>query len=458
LTPPLSKITDQCQDEAGMNTKSQESKKRWDFALSHLWRSPWINWVGFRYLKSKKSSGFLSFITTLSVLGVGIGVAATIVVLSVMDGFEGELKKRLMSTELHLLITPTPETPGFEQGRVPSGSLWKSDSARELLLTDSRVDRVWPVLSTEAIMRAGERVTGTSLKGVTAERWQRVQSTLTETAEPHLLVERDGPDSVEHPHIYIGQELAYVMGLIPGDRVTMISPSEMEGPMASVPRMMRFVIAGVYSSGIPEQELHTVYARDTTVQSFLRKRDVLTEWEIVVTDFMQAPDVAKELRFYLPEFRVQDWIQLNETLFVSLRLERLAMFVVLIFTVIVASFNIVTTLSLMVLEKKADISILKAMGARNGQVSAIFIAEGLFIGLVGILGGLGLAFLVSSLLDRYQFISLPEIYYDQTLPVTFDPFYYGGVAAFAFFIVVLACWYPSRRAAKTDPLQGIRLG
>ena len=188
----------------------------------------------------------------------------------------------------------------------------------------------------------------------------------------------------------MGQELAYEMGLIPGDQVTLISPTETEGPLDSVPRLKKYFIEGVYHSGLPDQELHTVFAADSAVRSFLRRADVMSEWEIAVKDFDQAPALASKIRELAPQFRVQDWAQLNSHLFASLKLERVAMFVILAFIVIVASFNIVTTLTLMVLEKKREISILKAMGARHGQVAAIFLAEGMLIGGIGVGGGIAL--------------------------------------------------------------------
>jgi lipoprotein-releasing system permease protein len=157
-------------------------------------------------------------------------------------------------------------------------------------------------------------------------------------------------------------------------------------------------------------------------------------------------------------FKIQDWVELNAHLFASLKLERVSMFVILAFIIVVASFNIVTTLTLMVLEKKRDISILKAMGARHGQVAAVFLAEGILIGALGVGGGIGLGGFLCSILRRYEFIQLPDIYYDRTLPVTFDPRYYIGVAACAVLIVLAACLYPSRRAARLNPLDGIRFG
>jgi lipoprotein-releasing system permease protein len=426
-------------------------------AVRHLWQSPWTSWVGLRYLKSKKNSRFLSFITLLSILGVMVGVTAMIVVLSVMDGFEAELKKRLMSSDLHVLITPTQRVDGFDAGFVPKTALNPTGVA-ERLKGEKDVVSFWPIVSTEAILKSGRKVTGVVFKGITPERMERLKAQLTETADQQMLVTRDGAGTTRLQGVFIGQELAYEMGVIPGDQLTFISPTETEGPLESVPRLKRYVVEGVYHSGLPEQELHTVFAPEGAVRSFLRRQDAVSQWEITVKDFEKAPAIAKKVRALAPQFKVQDWVELNTHLFASLRLERVSMFVILAFIIIVASFNIVTTLTLMVLEKKREISILKAMGARHGQVAAIFLAEGILIGGVGVGGGIGLGGLLCSILKRYEFIQLPDIYYDRTLPVTFDPRYYVGVAACALLIVLAACLYPSRRAARLNPLDGIRFG
>lgn len=382
-----------------------------------------------------------------------------IVVLSVMDGFEAELKKRLMGTELHVLVTPTSEVMGFDTGFVPDDAL-DVNRIQSGIADRKQIEAINPVLSTEVILKSGHKVTGVVFKGMPETRLSKIQETVVDRARPDQFQDQsqDRSSSVKLPGVLVGQELAYDLGLIAGDRVTLISPTETEGPMSSVPRLKRFVVEGVYRSGVPEQELHTVFATEGAVSSFLRKAKVVSQWEITVKDFDRAPDVANEIRAIAPQFKVQDWIQLNSDLFWSLKLERVSMFVILAFIVIVASFNIVTTLTLMVLEKKREISILRAMGAREGEVAAVFLAEGLLIGGLGIAGGLGLGFVICIVLRKYDFIQLPDVFYDRTLPVTFDARYYMGVGLCAIIIVLVACLYPSRRAARLDPLEGIRFG
>ncbi len=428
----------------------------WDLFRA-IWRSPWTGWVAFRYLKSKKNSRFLSLITVISMGGVALGVTSMIVVLSVMEGFERELRTRLMASDLHVLIEPSATTEGADRGFVAEDRVKGSPEIQKHVASGA-IEAVWPIVSTEAILRSGRKVTGVVVKGLESERMKVLQQQVVESASALALAPEDSGGGPPLAALFVGKELSLELGLMVGDQVTMISPTETEGPLSSVPRMKRFRIEGIYSSGIPEQELHTVFSTDQSVRAFLRRAGVLSSWEIRVKDFDEAPEIARSISKSLPDYRVKDWMGLNEHLFASLRLERLAMFVILAFIVIVASFNIVTTLTLMVLEKRREISILKAMGASERHIGAVFLAEGAFIGFSGVSLGVIAGGVICALLRRYPLIELPEVYYDRSLPVAFDPMYYLVVGVSAALIVLVACVYPSRRASRVAPLEGIRLG
>ena len=415
----------------------------------------WTLWVGLRYLRSQKSSRFLSFITYLSVAGVAFGVAVVIVVLSVMEGFESNFKKRLMTSDLHLQIEPYEDNDQREENGIDP-AVFERSPMWSVLQSDARVERVSTVLATEVVMRIGRRVNGVMLKGVDPTTFDWVQSQVVERADPTLLYERVGNERVRRPGVYIGQELSYAMGIVPGDRVTLISPKEIVAPLASLPRLKRFVVEGVYSTGLPDQELGSIYVQIPQAESFLRRRHFVTHWEVTLKDFESARSVRDELRPLDAGFRVQDWGDLNASLFASLRLERVAMAVGLIAVIIVASFNIVTTLTLMVMEKKKEIAILKTMGAQSSEVAAIFFAEGLWIAFFGIVMGLLLALGASEVLQSTTLFELPDIYYDRSLPVVFDSMTYLGTSLLTLFVVLVACMYPGYRAAKLAPLEGMR--
>jgi lipoprotein-releasing system permease protein len=318
------------------------------------------------------------------------------------------------------------------------------------------VDLMSYQLSTEVVIRNGNKVSGILIKGVEGEKFDRVKKGLVEEALPQMLVDREGPNAVRYPGIFVGKELAYEMGLIPGDFVTVISPSQMDGPFNNIPRIKRFIVEGIYHFGVPEQEAHVAYTSLAHVESFLRRKGVISEIEIALKDSSRSSAFISKFRSDLTDLKSRDWNELNANLFASMRLERLAMFLILLFTVIISSLNIVSTLTLLVQEKIKEISILKTMGATPKSIRGIFVWKGILIGGSGVLFGTVGAFLICVLLKKYQFISLPDVYYDRTLPVTFDASYFLGVPIISFVIVCIASYYPARGAAKLTPLEGIR--
>ena len=400
--------------------------------------------VGFRYLTSKKSSKFLSIITAISVGGVGIGVLTMVVTLSVMSGFEDELKKRLFAAETHVLI------------ENHEGYFKSSDQLLEQIQTAvPTIEKVYPILQTEVILRSGKKVTGSVVKGVGAAQLEWLKSKVVEWAPADVLAS----DAKGVARLFVGAEMAFDMGVIPGDLVTMVSPVEAEGPFGAVPRVKRFVVEGVYKTGIPEQELHVAFSAAADIESFLRQEGVLNAVEVRVGTLEEAPGAAQAIKRRLGDaFLVRPWQELNAHLFQSLKLERTAMFCILIFIVIVASFNIVSTLTMMVLEKKRSLSILRAMGATRQQISAIFLWEGLAIGLFGVVGGVSLGLAVCWALMRYPIIELPEYFYDRTLPVIIHPESIAIVALTTLCVVLLGAIMPARKASYLTPIQGIREG
>ena len=415
----------------------------------------WVLFVARRYLKSKRNTEFLSLSSLLSMGGIGLGVAAIIIVLSVMSGFEKQLREKLVSSDLHVLITPEHSFPGFESGWVPKAGM-NALPALAAISSSPEVDLMSYQLSTEVVIRNGNKVSGILIKGVESEKFSRVKKSLVEEALPQMLVDREGPNAIRYPGIFVGKELAYEMGLIPGDFVTVISPSQMDGPFNNIPRLKRFVVEGIYHFGVPEQESHVAYTAISNVESFLRKKGVVSEIEIALQDSSRSTPFIGRFRSELTDLKARDWNDLNANLFASMRLERLAMFLILLFTVIISSLNIVSTLTLLVQEKIKEISILKTMGATPKSIRAIFVWKGILIGGSGVFFGTVGALVICVMLKKYQFISLPEVYYDRTLPVTFDPVYLIGVPVVSFLIVCIASYFPARGAARLTPLEGIR--
>lgn len=401
--------------------------------------------IGFRYLTSKKSSRFLSVITAISVGGVGVGVLTMVVTLSVMSGFEAELKRRLFAAETHVLIE---NNEGYFKAAP--------QLLDEIRASTPDVKAAYPVLQTEAILRSGKkRVTGSIIKGIGHEQLEWLKTQVVEWAPSDLLKTEGAGTS----RIFMGAEMAFDMGVTPGDFLTMVSPVEAEGPFGAVPRVKRFIVEGIYNTGVPEQELHVAFAAVEDVESFLRMAGVLNAVEVRVTSLDHAPKSAEAIKAKLgPSFLVRSWQELNAHLFQSLKLERTAMFCILIFIVIVASFNIVSTLTMMVLEKKRSLSILRAMGATKKQIASIFLWEGLAIGVFGVVGGTVLGLAICFALKSYPIIELPEYFYDRTLPVIIHAPSIALVAGAAMVVVLLGSIMPARKASELTPIQGIREG
>lgn len=417
----------------------------------------WIRWVARRYLKSKRDARFLNLSTALATVGIALGVAAIIIVLAVMKGFENQMAEKLISTDLHVLIEPKPEFPGFDQGIIPWSELEKLP-AIAYMKTSPDIEMFSPVLSTEVILRSGTKVSGVQIKGIDPKRLEKLKKNLIEEALPQMMVDREGPEVIRHSGIFVGQELALEMGLIPGDFVTLISPSLMDGPFSNIPRMKRMIVEGIYKLGSPEQESHVVMTSVSHMESFLRQRGGISAIEVTLKDAWSSEYWLKDFRAEMKNvpIRVQDWGQLNSSLFASMKLERIAMFLILLFTVVVASLNIVSTLMLIVQEKLKEIAILRTLGAKSLQILRVFMFKGFLMGGMGVIWGTAIAIVVCVILKKFQWITLPDVYYDRNIPVAFDAFYFVGVPVISFSIVMLASWFPARRAAALQPIEGIK--
>jgi lipoprotein-releasing system permease protein len=415
----------------------------------------WVRFIARRYLKAKKNSKFLSLSTSLSMGGIGLGVAAIIVVLSVMKGFELQLAKKLVSTDLHLLLQPKADFPRFENGMIPLSGL-DSLPAFASLKGNPKVAALSPMLSTEVIVRHGTKIAGVLLKGAGESRMKALEEKTSDRAMPQMLIDRNEGDGQRLPGIFIGKELADDLALIPGDPITVISPSMMDGPFSNIPRMKRFVVEGIYRFGSPEQELNVAYTPISNMESFVRRRAMVTEVEVTLKDASGARSLKNTYQSLIPEMAMKDWYDLNSSLFASMKLERIAMFMILLFTVMIASLNIVSTLTLMVQEKIRDVTILRIMGSTSKKISGVFIWKGVLIGGLGVAWGTAIAIVVCVLLRNTEIITLPDVYYDRTMPVSFEWEYFIGVPLVSFGIVLLASWFPAKKAAELTPMEGIR--
>jgi len=402
--------------------------------------------IGLRYLKAKRKQVFISVITFLSMAGVGLGVMALVVVLSVMRGFEDDLKGKILGTNAHLVIL---------QHGAPIRDY--RDIVQKLKGVEGVVAAT-PFIFTQAMITSESSAHGIVLRGIdpaTAGGVINIQTTLKKGTLDSL---GEKEDSSGQPGVFIGKELAQNLGVMLDDTVVVVSPTGALAPMGLGPPMKKFKIKGIFDSGMYEYDTSLAYISLKSAQKFLNMEDTVSGVEVKVRDLYGVKEIArkaqKELGF---PFWTKDWMQMNRSLFAALKLERTVMFVILVLIVLVAAFGIVSTLIMVVMEKNKDIAILKSMGATARSIMRIFILEGLIIGIVGTALGLIGGYVICRILASYQFISLPrDVYYISHLPVKISGMDFFLIALSAVGISFLATLYPSWQASKLDPAEALR--
>jgi lipoprotein-releasing system permease protein len=402
--------------------------------------------ISLRYLKAKRKQIFISVITILSIGGVALGVMALVIVLSVMSGFEDDLKTKILGTNAHLVV------------------LQHGSSMRDYGEVIRRVQGIQGVLATtpfifsQAMLTSENNVHGIILRGIdpnTAGRVINIESTLKKGSMESLKREDQASGL---PGILLGKELAQTLGVMLDDTVVVVSPLGALAPMGSGPLMKKFCVRGIFDSGMYEYDTSLAYISLPSAQKFLGMDDTVSGVEVRVQDIYGVRKVAQSIQKALGfPFWTKDWMQMNKSLFAALKLERTVMFIILVLIVLVAAFGIVSTLIMVVMEKNKDIAILKSMGATAKSVTRIFIFQGLIIGVVGTILGLIGGYGICILLAKYQFISLPsDVYYISRLPVKMNGIDFVLVALSAIGISFLATLYPSWQAAKLDPAEALR--
>jgi lipoprotein-releasing system permease protein len=400
--------------------------------------------IGSRYLKARKFPRLISAVTYISVSGITLGVMALIVVLGVMTGFTEDLKSKILGTNSHVVVL---DQAG---GVIPD---WQPLLSK--VNSISHVESAAPFIFSQVMVSSEYGVSGAVLRGIDPEVEGKVTD-LARNIQDGSLEALGG--NRERPGIIIGRELANQLGAAPGDEIRVISPFGKTTPAGPAPKIVPFEVVAVFKSGMFEYDSGLVYISLTEAQKFLSLGDSITGLEVRVDDIYLAREVAREIRRTLGfPYWSRDWMEMNQAFFSALKLEKMAMFIILILIVLVASFNIISSLIMKVMEKRHDIAVLKSFGATYRQIMGIFMAEGLVIGLVGTLLGNLLGLGVLRALDKYKFISLPSnVYYIDTLPVKMEPYDLLIISAAAVIICVAATIYPSWKAASLDPVAVLR--
>jgi len=420
--------------------------------------------LSLRYLKAKRQQLFISLITWISIGGVAVGVMALIVVLAVMSGFEDHLKQKIVGTNAHVVVT-----------QLGSHRLEQYERVLDQVRRAPHVVAVTPFVYSQVMLSSRSQVTGVVIRGIDPEREQLVTDLAKNIREGGLArlseeiarasnAEEEVPSRLQG--IVIGRELAKNLSTFLGDELTVVSPIGTITPAGMMPKYRRFEVVAIFDSGMFEYDTSLAFISLPTAQRFFNLGDAVTGLQVKVDDVDRAPQVALQLRRNLGlPYWTRDWTEMNRTLFAALRVEKVTMFVILALIVLVAAFNIVSTLIMMVMEKRRDIAILKSMGATKRAIMKIFVLQGLMIGTAGtVAGAVGGIALASSLerirgvLERVLQVNVfpKDVYYFDQLPVKLQAFDFTMITLAAIVLSFLATLYPAWNAARLDPVEILR--
>ena len=399
--------------------------------------------IAFRYLKTKKKQKGISVNTLISTGGVAVGVMALLVVLSVMSGFHEDLQRKILGVNAHVVVLNY------------KGAMPEYKNVIDQLKVDKEIVSAAPFIMGQVMASYGKRAHGVFLRGIDAESEMKTTDIgrfMKEGSIESLTTKNDSPG------IIIGKELASSIGVFKGDVLSILSPVGKIGPLGMLPKVRQFRVVGIFEVGMFEYDSNLVLTDLKTAQEFFDMKDEVSGIQLRLADIYKASVVRERIHKQLAfPLYAKDWMQMNRNLFSALKLEKFAMFIILILIILVASFNIVSTLIMNVMEKKREIAILKAMGATDKSIMSIFMLQGLFIGLLGTVIGIAGGYLLCYVLNTYQIIKLPaDVYYLSHLPVKTKFSDFLAVSLSAVGISFLATIYPAWQAAKVNPVEPLR--
>ena len=409
--------------------------------------------IGLRYTRAKKRGAghnrFISFISMISILGITLGVAALIVVLSVMNGFQKELRTRILGVASHIEIS----------GNGDQMANW-----RETLAAASKHPKVLagaPYVQQQGLLSLGDEVHGVMVRGIEPLAEDKVADFEQHMKLGHLVDLKPGEFG-----IILGSDLAHGLRVVPGEKVTLIAPQGLVTPAAVLPRLKQFRVVGIFEVGMFEYDSGLALINLHDAQALYRMADNVSGVRLKVSDLFDAPRVAGELLRYLDaDTFITDWTRSHANFFRAVAIEKNMMFLILLLVVAVAAFNIVSTLVMAVTERQADIAILRTLGASPGSITLIFIVQGVMIGLAGLLAGVGLGVALALNVDvvvpalehmlGIQFLA-KDVYYITELPSDLHWNDVGIIASVSFVLTLLATLYPSWRASRVNPAEALR--
>ena len=405
--------------------------------------------IGLRYTRAKRRNHFISFISLISMCGIALGVAALIVVLSVMNGFQKELRTRILGVASHVQVS----------GRGGELAAWQQ--VAEQAGKHRQVLAAAPYVAAQGMLSFDQTVRGALVRGVLPEAEEQVAD-----FNRHM---RGGSMQLLKPGefgIILGAELARTLQVFTGDKVTLIAPQGLVTPAAILPRLKQFRVVGMFEAGMYEYDSGLALIHLADAQALYRMEDRVSGVRLKLDDLFAAPRVARELLSLVEaDVFIADWTRSHANFFRAVQIEKNVMFIILLLIVAVAAFNIVSTLVMAVTDKESDIAILRTLGASPASIMQVFIVQGALIGVIGLAlglaGGIALALnidVVVPAIERLfntQFLA-KEVYYISELPSDLQWRDVGVIAAVSFALTLLATLYPSWRASRVNPAEALR--
>ena len=412
--------------------------------LLFVMKIPFEIFVSLRYLKTKKRHGTVSLNTFISIAGVVIGVATSIITLSVMTGFQGYFRDKILSAISHVVVME-----------------YSGNGVTDIKPLEEKINRVahvtatTPFIISQAMLTSRDRVQGVVVRGIDPRKEGTVTS-LEKNMTAGSLLGLEHTDTT--PGIVIGEDLARKFGMSIGDTLTMVNPVGEETALGMVPKLKKFHLVGTFDAGMYDYNTGFVYVSLAEAQKFFDMTGRVSGIQVRVDDIYNAEEIGRSIQTALGyPYYTRNWVEMNKNFFSALKLEKIGMSLILVVIIIVASFNIIGTLTMIVMEKSREIAILKSMGASARSIMQIFMFAGLAIGIVGTAIGSAIGYGAVAVITRTGVITLPkDVYQVSHLPLSITALDVLFISLTALGISFLATLYPSWQAAKQDPVEVLR--
>ncbi len=416
--------------------------------------------ISLRHLRHRKSQKFISLITWISIGGVAVGVMALIIVIAVMSGFGKDLRDKILGTNSHIVVS-----------NLTGGGIHAYNDIIKEIETVPGVKSAGPFILSQVMLTRGERVAGVVIRGIDLEIKSKisdleknlVDGKLSYLKNPPVI---EGKTGKSRDGIILGRELSRSLGAYPGDMVSMVSPVARMTPLGLIPKLKTFQVVGLFDSGMYEYDSNLGFIALDASQKFFGMKGQASGIEIRIDEIDDAALIGQTIKDKLGfPYHARDWMSMNRNLFSALKMEKIVMFIILILIILVAAFNIISTLFMVVMDKTKDIAILKSMGATRNSIMKVFSYQGLIVGISGtFLGCVGGFTVVPNLNEIVAFLESvlgidifpKDVYYLSRLPSDIQYFDSFMIIIFSIVICYLASLYPAWRASKLDPVDGLR--